>query len=138
VLVSMAKKQEETGGPGKEQGSPGFEGPAPKRRDERTMALCEGMIDIAAALYSVPSRELRRSGRSPLGVARVRQIAMYTAHTTLRVSMREVGRAFGRDRSTVAHACRMVEELRDDKEFDKLLSITERVALAAFGERVGT
>lgn len=116
---------------------PAATGPAvPKRRDEPALALCEGVIDIAAALFTVSSRELRRRGRSGLGVARVRHIAMYTAHTTLGVSMKDVGTAFGRDRSTVAHACKLVEDLRDDKEFDRLLAITETVVTAAFRHRL--
>lgn len=109
---------------------------APKRRDELAMALCEGMIDISAALFTVSSKELRRGGRSALGVARVRQIAMYIAHTSLGVGMKDVGRAFGRDRSTVAYACKIVEALRDDKEFDRLLAVTENVAVAAFRHRL--
>lgn len=117
---------------------PAAAGPAaPKRRDELALALCEGVIDITAALFTVSSKELRRRGRSALGVARVRQIAMYTAHTALGVSMKEVGKAFGRDRSTVAHACATIEDLRDDKEFDRLLVITENVAVAAFRHWLG-
>lgn len=116
---------------------PAAVGPAaPKRRDELAMALCEGMIDIAAALFTVSSKALRQRGRSAMGIARVRQIAMYTAHTSLGVSMKDVGRAFGRDRSTVAHACKVVEGLRDDKEFDRLLAVTENVAVAAFRHRL--
>lgn len=108
----------------------------PKRRDEHALALCEGMLDITAALFNVSGRELRRGGRSAIGVARVRQIAMYAAHTLLGLSMKEVGRGFGRDRTTVLYACHLVEDMRDDAEFDKLVAVTERVALAAFRGRV--
>lgn len=100
--------------------------------DERALTLCEGMLDIASALFSVSGKELRRPGRTNLGVARVRQIAMYVAHVGLELSMSEVGRGFGRDRTTVLHACHLVEDLRDDGDFDRMVSITERVARAAF------
>lgn len=109
---------------------------APKRLDELAMALCEGVIDITAALFTVSSKELR-GGSAAMGVARVRQIAMYVAHTVLGVSMKEVGRAFGRHRSTVAHACKVVEDLRDDKEFERLLGVAENVVRAAFRTRGG-
>ena len=106
-------------------------------RDERALELCEGMIDIAAALFNVSSKEIRKPGRTSLGVSRVRQVAMYVAHVVLRLNMTDIGRAFGRDRTTVLYACHLVEDLRDDTDFDRIITMTERVALAAFGSRLG-
>ena len=106
-------------------------------RDEQILELCEGMIDITAALFNVSSKEIRKPGRSSLGVSRVRQVAMYVAHVVLRLNMTDIGRAFGRDRTTVLYACHLVEDLRDDTDFDRIITMTERVALAAFGNRVG-
>ena len=106
-------------------------------RDEQILELCEGMIDVTAALFNVSSKEIRKPGRSSLGVSRVRQVAMYVAHVVLRLSMNDIGRAFGRDRTTVLYACHLVEDLRDDTDFDRIITMTERVALAAFGNRVG-
>ena len=106
-------------------------------RDEQILELCEGMIDITAALFNVSSKEMRKPGRSSLGVSRVRQVAMYVAHVVLRLNMTDIGRAFGRDRTTVLYACHLVEDLRDDTDFDRIITMTERVALAAFGNRVG-
>lgn len=105
------------------------------RRDERVLEFCEGMMDIAAALFNVSGKELRRSGRTSLGVTRVRQIAMYVCHVVLGLTMAEVGRGFGRDRTTVLYACHQIEDLRDDLDFDRIVSTVERVANAAFGER---
>lgn len=102
------------------------------RRAERIMEICESMIDICAALFDVPSKELRHTGRTTVGISRVRQIAMYVTHTTLRISMGEVGRGYARDRTTVRHACHMIEDMRDDEDFDNAVMMTERVALAAF------
>lgn len=96
---------------------------------------CDCVIDIAAALFNVSGRELRRPGRSTLGVTRVRQIAMYVSHVVLGLSMGDVGRGFGRDRTTVLYACHLVEDLRDEPEFDRIVSTMERVAGAAFRER---
>lgn len=105
-----------------------------KSDDERAMAVCEGMIDIAAALFDIPSKELRRPGRATREIVRIRQIAMYVSHVALAISQGEVGRGFGRDRTTVLHACRIVEDMRDDREFDSIVAVTERVALAVFGQ----
>ena len=107
------------------------------RPEERAIELCEGLIDIAAALFSVSGKELRRPGRTSLGVARVRQIAMYVAHVILRLNMTDIGRGFGRDRTTVLHACHLVEDLRDDDDFDRMVALTEKVVLAAYRNRLG-
>ena len=114
-----------------------FENRPAGRRDEQILELCEGMIDVTAALFNVSSKEIRKPGRSSLGVSRVRQVAMYVAHVVLRLNMTDIGRAFGRDRTTVLYACHLVEDLRDDTDFDRIITMTERVALAAFGNRVG-
>lgn len=105
-------------------------------RGERIMEVCEAMIDICSALFNVSSKELRQTGRTSNGVARVRQIAMYVTHVSLGVTMQEVGRGFGRDRTTVRHACHLVEDMRDDEDFDLAVVRTERVAFAAFRHRL--
>ncbi len=49
--------------------------------------------------------------------------------------MVDIGRGFGRDRTTVMHACHLVEDLRDDEDFDRVVAVTERVAIAALCRR---
>ena len=100
--------------------------------DERVNDICECVMDIVAALFNVSGKELRAAGRSSTDVSRVRQIAMYVTHVVLGLSMKEVGRGFGRDRTTVMHACQLVEDMRDDVDFDRIVHITERVTAAAF------
>jgi chromosomal replication initiator protein len=47
-------------------------------------------------------------------VARPRQVAMYLARKLTTRSLPEIGRRFGgRDHTTVLHACRRIEELRE-------------------------
>jgi len=60
------------------------------------------------------------SARRAVVVARPRQIAMYLAKRLTTRSLPEIGRKFGgRDHSTVIHAVRRIEELRDtDRELD--------------------
>ena len=57
---------------------------------------------------------------------------MYVTHVNMGLSMAEVGRGFGRDRTTVMHACHLVEDLRDDAEFDQIVRMTERITAIAF------
>ncbi|MCE3543503.1 hypothetical protein LXJ56_25315, partial [Escherichia coli] len=94
--------------------------------------VCDGVIDILASFFNVSGRELRAHSRCERSVARVRQIGMYVAHVTLSLSMTEVGRAFGRDRSTVNHACHLIEDMRDEPEFDRVVQTLENILRAAF------
>lgn len=100
--------------------------------DDRLFHVCDGVIDILASFFNVSGRELRAHSRCERSVARVRQIGMYVAHVTLSLSMTEVGRAFGRDRSTVNHACHLIEDMRDEPEFDRVVQILENILRAAF------
>lgn len=85
----------------------------------------------------MPSKELRKPGRTSESISRVRQIIMYVTHVVLRLNMGEIGRGFARDRTTVQYACKVVEDLRDDPDFDRVVSVLESVAFAAFRNRLG-
>ena len=61
---------------------------------------------------------------------------MYVSHVVLGLSMTEVGKGFGRDRTTVMHACHLVEDLRDDEDFDHIIARTEHIVAAAFRGRL--
>ena len=100
---------------------------------ERRMAACEAVVDICAVVFSVSGRELRAPSRSEQSIARVRQIAMYLCHVTLSITLTEVGRGFGRDRTTVAHAVQTVEQLRDEPDFDCLIGRLEEITRALQG-----
>jgi hypothetical protein len=50
---------------------------------------------------------------------------MYLAHVGFQLSFGAIGRVFDRDRTTVAHACRVVEDGRDDIWLDCRLEALE-------------
>jgi chromosomal replication initiation ATPase DnaA len=62
---------------------------------------------------------------------------MYVTHVNMGLSMAEVGRGFGRDRTTVMHACHLIEDMRDDAEFDQIVRMTERITAIAFRQQLG-
>lgn len=68
------------------------------------------------------------SARRARAVARPRQIAMYLSKRLTTRSLPEIGRKFGgRDHSTVIHAVRRIEELRDsDREIDSAVRLLLR------------
>ncbi len=92
-------------------------------------------IELTVAdAYAVPVREIRTSSRGRASAAFARQVAMYLAHVALGQTYSAIGRAFGRDRTTVAHACRLIEDCRDDPRTDDLLNTLEGV-LGALAQR---
>lgn len=68
---------------------------------------------------------LFNTSRCHVDVARARQLAMYLTHVVLGQSLTSVGAAFGRDRTTVAYACALIEDMRDDAGFDADVSRLE-------------
>lgn len=102
------------------------------RSRARAVAMCDGVIDLMSALFTTCGRQLRASGRSSRAVARVRQIGMYVAHVTLGLRMVEIAAGFGRDKSTVVHACHLIEDLRDDDEFNVVVAKAEEITRIAF------
>ena len=78
--------------------------------------------------YKIRSSDLLSKKRSR-SIARPRQVAMALAKTLTNHSLPEIGNAFGgRDHTTVMHACKKVQELRDsdtkvEEDFNNLLRI---------------
>ena len=82
---------------------------------------------VIAAAFAVPAQQLRTGSRGAAPIAFARQSAMYLAHVALGLSYTDVGRTFGRDRTTAAHACRRVEDRREDPRIDAMLAALEQV-----------
>lgn len=87
--------------------------------------LCDVVTVATAAAFAVPVGELISTTRRSAYVAFARQSAMYLAHVTFGLNYTEVARAFGRDRTTAAHACQLIEERRDDPAVDAVLGSLE-------------
>lgn len=84
-----------------------------------------------AASAGIAASRLRAARRGCLPVARARQRAMYLAHVAFGLSLTRVGLGFGRDRTTVRHACARVEDMRDDPREDFGLGVLETALVAA-------
>ncbi len=110
-------------------------------RDDRTVrdTACRFVEALVGASLGVDVGELRRPSRGQARIAFARQTAMYLAHVHLGFSLERVGEHFGRDRTTVAHACKRIEDSRDRPGFDGVLVHLEaalqcwRRSLAAAG-----
>src|SRR5690606_33064245 len=79
------------------------------------------ITQLVALATGVPAREIVAGGRRGAEACRARHISMYLAYVVFQWPLHRVGEAFGRDRTTAGHACRQVEDLRDDPAFDACL-----------------
>ena len=73
------------------------------------------IVDLVAAAHGVSAAELLSRRRCSTEVTVARQLAMYLVHTLLQWNYKEVGGLFGRDRTTVSHACARTEDRREPK-----------------------
>ncbi len=89
---------------------------------------------LTAHLFQIPVEELQSPTRRRPTAALARQVAMYVCHVSLGFSFSDVGELFDRDRTTASHACRVIEDRRDDRDFDELIGRIE-IAIAALGMR---
>ena len=90
------------------------------------MPLRAGMTQIVVAhAYGVPLDELRAPSRGAKQAALARQVAMHLAHIVFAMSLSNVARGFGRDRSTFCHAIQRVEAMREDPELNRTLGWLE-------------
>ena len=86
---------------------------------------------VAAYAMNVPLEEVADRGRGRAEVAFARQVAMYLCHVGFEFSLTRVAAAFGRDRSTVAHACHAIEDRREQEQFDRLMNALEAMVRVA-------
>jgi len=83
------------------------------------------VMAVVALEFCIPDMPLhyKKGGNSRLIFAR--QIAMYLTHTVYQINYARVARTYKRDPSTVGHACRVIEDCRDDPMLDAQISKLE-------------
>lgn len=81
---------------------------------------------LVAKEFDVAESALVSASRSAAPVAFARQAAMYMAHVAYQLSYAQVADAFGRERTTVAHACAAIEDARDDPAMEERLDKVEK------------
>jgi chromosomal replication initiation ATPase DnaA len=83
------------------------------------------VVRLVAFAAQVRPEEILSRGRGTTEASSARQLAMYLLHTKLSLPFAVVAKLFGRDRTTVAHACSAVEDLRDIPERDDFVGELE-------------
>lgn len=74
------------------------------------------LVQRVAAARGVSLSALLRRSRGRDRDAAARQLAMYLVHVLLGRPQEVVAELFGRDRTTVAHACQRLEDFRDEED----------------------
>ena len=92
---------------------------------ESSTSVCRFIENLVSGALGIGLTELRANRRGRAAVAFARQTAMYLAHVHFGLTLSQVGRNFGRDRTTVAHACARVEDSRDDPHFEQVITCLE-------------
>jgi chromosomal replication initiation ATPase DnaA len=95
-------------------------------RDSRQSGNAKLVESIVASAFGVTPDEMCAKTRGRARVALARQVAIYLTHTRLGLSYAESGEHYRRDRTTAAHACRKVEDLRENVRLDTLIDCLER------------
>lgn len=80
------------------------------------------------SVFSISKSALRRRDRTG-DIVLARQVAMYLSHVAFGLTFSEISLIFQRDRTTVAHACAAIEDLRDNPSFDRALFALENALI---------
>lgn len=95
-------------------------------RSRKVDISCHFIKESVAGIFGLSVPSLNARTRLSAEIAFARQVAMYVAHVRLGLKLGEIARAFDRDRTTVAHACMVIEDRRDDPRIDFLVGCIER------------
>lgn len=101
------------------------------KHTQNDMALAKLVMAAVSLEFGILGVEIHSPTKGSSRASFARQICMYLTHIVFEINFSRVGRVFGRDRSTVSHACRVVEEYRDDPLIDEKLDKLEDFLTAA-------
>ncbi len=93
-----------------------------RAEDAAAARLAAGVVEYG---LNIPAEEILSGGRGTASAAFGRQLAMYLCHVGFALSLARVAVAFRRDRSTVAHAVRAIEDKREEPQFELWVSALE-------------
>ena len=81
-------------------------------------AVVQLVAASVAIEFGVNTNTMLTSFKGSAQTCFARQTAMYLAHVIFQIRITDVARLFERDRTTIRHACHLIEDRRDNPEFD--------------------
>ncbi len=91
--------------------------------DIRLLSIPALTEHAARVIVAKSTKDIRKAKRQSTQDVFTRQLAMYLAHVSFGLTLTQTGALFARDRTTVAYACGVVEDRRDDPELDQVLDV---------------
>lgn len=86
-------------------------------------------VAVTALAFGVPMVDVFARQRLASSEIFLRQMSMYLLNTVFDFNLSRVARVFSRDRTTVRHACQLIEDQRDSAAFDDTLMSLESFLL---------
>ena len=104
-----------------------------RTKDQSPADKAQAHLTVAAAAlaFDVPYVDVFSRQRLSAGDIFLRQMSMYLLNTVYDFNLSRVARIFERDRTTVRHACKVIEDQRDSTVFDDVLLELEDFLLMA-------
>ena len=104
-----------------------------KTKDHSPADKAQAHLTVAATAlaFDLPYADVFSRQRLSSSDIFLRQMSMYLLNTVYDFNLSRVARIFERDRTTVRHACQLIEDQRDSPAFDSLLVDLETFLLAA-------
>lgn len=93
------------------------------------------VLNLVASARQVHISELLGPARGDFNICLARQMAMYLTNVVLPRSLTYTGALFARDRRTVSYACGRIEDLREQKKFERAMNCLERTLLIALNNQ---
>lgn len=94
------------------------------RRHDLARRIVEGAV---AVVFFIDQRQIDGASRGEARVAHARQVSMYLLHCAFQLPHAQIGRIYNRDRTTVRHACAIIEDRRDEPTFDRTMCNLEEI-----------
>ena len=98
-----------------------------RRKQTSLSDYSHAQLTVAAVAleFGVPELDLNARLKGSAEICFARQVSMYLLHIIFNINLTRTAQIFSRDRSTVSHACNVVEDSRDDPIFNTKLERLE-------------
>ncbi len=83
------------------------------------------ILQMMSNIHNVSLDDLLSKSRQKEHVVFARHMAMYVMHTVFSMSYEEIGDCFKRHRTSVTHACKKIEDRRENSSIDHCLHYLE-------------
>ncbi len=101
-------------------------------RSLRQQAQYNLILSYVASAHHIRPEFLLAASRGSKHLSEARQTTNYLAHIVYGMNFTDIGHLAARDRTSIAHGCGRVEDLRDEPARDRILHFAELALHLAF------